>query len=146
MSLWLVERASRVAPRFSVGLYAAAAFAASLLRPVVFAWLHVYHVAASGLLVHNDCSFFDGTPYTEKVLEQMSRGSGELHSFPELVRNFESNGVVRSIVGGDWISCQMLQIRGSYTTAEGETLEGFFEFMKQANGAINHRCFNPFGR
>ena len=43
-------------------------------RAVVFAWLHVYHVASSELLVNNDCSFFGDTHYTEKVLEQMSRG------------------------------------------------------------------------
>ncbi|MFN9977856.1 MAG: polymorphic toxin-type HINT domain-containing protein, partial [Phycisphaerae bacterium] len=41
---------------------------------------HVYHVASSGLLVHNDCSFIDGTHYPEKVLEQISHGPGELHS------------------------------------------------------------------
>jgi hypothetical protein len=56
-----------------VGLYAAAAFAANLRRAVVFAWLHVYHVASSELLVNNDCSFFVGAHYTEKAFEQMSR-------------------------------------------------------------------------
>ena len=104
---------------------------------------HVYSVAGSGLLVHNDCSLFDGTAYTDKVLEQMSRGPGELHSFPELVKNFEGDGVVSQIIGGDGVARDMLSIPGSYTSAGGTALDGVFEFIKESDGLINHRYFNP---
>lgn len=107
---------------------------------------HVYQVGASGLLVHNSCSFFDGTHYTDKVLNQMSGGAGELHSFPEIVRNFEANGAVKNIVGGDGVAREMLEIPGSYTTANGRTLQGVFEFIKEPGGAINHRYFHPVPR
>jgi hypothetical protein len=84
-------------------------------------------------------SFFDNTQYTDKVLSQMEGGPGEFHSFPELVRNFESSGTVTDIVGGDGQMYQKLEIPGSYGGREG-----VFEFIKDAAGNINHRYFNPF--
>ena len=105
---------------------------------------HVYHVADRGLLIHNSCpSFFDGTHYTDKVLTQMQRGPGELHSFPEIVKRFESDGTVRDLVGGDGITRKLLEIPGSYTTTNGRAVDGAFQFLKESDGTINHRLFLP---
>lgn len=115
---------------------------------------HTYYVAARSaspssewhnriLLVHNsDCGFFDGTTYSEKVMNQMTGGPGEFHSFPDLVTNFEADGTVRRLVGGDGIPREMLTIPGSYTSASGRAVDGTFEFIKEADGVINHRYFN----
>jgi hypothetical protein len=45
---------------------------------------------------------------------------------------------VKSIVGGDGIVRQMLEIPGSYGGRDG-----VFLFIREANGAINHRLFVP---
>lgn len=82
--------------------------------------------------------FFQGTRYSQKVLEQMRRGPGEFHSFPESVTAFESAGTVRSITGGDGVVRQMLEIPGSYGGRDG-----MFQFIKEADGTINHRLFVP---
>lgn len=55
-------------------------------------------------------SFFDGASYTDKVQIQMQGSPGEFHSFPELVKNYESSGTVTPITGGDGITRQMLEI------------------------------------
>lgn len=86
-------------------------------------------------------SFFEGTRYTPKVLKQMRGGPGEFHSFPESVTAFETSGTVRSITGGDGVVRQMLEIPGSYTDAKGVIHDGVFQFIKEADGAINHRLF-----
>ncbi len=116
---------------------------------------HTYYVAGQSiptsdvargrtLLVHNsDCGFFDGTKYSDKVIEQMNRGPGEFHSFPDLVRNFEADGTVTTVVGGDGIARELLSIPGSYTSLSGRVVDGAFEFMKEADATINHRYFNP---
>ena len=83
-------------------------------------------------------SFFDGTTYTEKVLSQMQGGAGEFHSFPELVKNYESFGTVRTITGGDGVARQVLEIPGSYGGRNG-----VFQFIKNPDGTINHRLFVP---
>jgi hypothetical protein len=88
-------------------------------------------------------SFFDGTRYTPKVLQQMRGGVGEFHLFPESVTAFESAGTVRTITGGDGVARQMLEIPGSYTTSRGTVMDGVFQFIKEADGAINHRLFVP---
>lgn len=88
-------------------------------------------------------SFFEGTRYTPKVLQQMRGGPGEFHSFPESVTAFESAGTVRTITGGDGVARQMLEIPGSYATSRGTVLDGVFQFIKEADGAINHRLFVP---
>ncbi len=88
-------------------------------------------------------SFFEGTRYTPKVLQQMRGAPGEFHSFPESVTAFESAGTVRTITGGDGVVRQMLEIPGSYATRNGRVLDGVFQFIKEADGAINHRLFVP---
>ena len=61
---------------------------------------------------------------------------GDFHAFPESVTAFENSGVVSQLKGGDGILREMLKIPGRY---RGKT--GFFEFIKEANGEINHRLF-----
>lgn len=63
---------------------------------------------------------------------------GDLHAFPELVKNFEKYGKVENVTGGDGVVREMLKIPGHY---KGKN--GFFEFIKEADGTINHRFFNP---
>jgi RHS repeat-associated protein len=79
-------------------------------------------------------SFFAGTKYTNKVLGQMKKG--DFHDFPESVKTFEAEGVIRTIKGGDDVTRQMLEIPGEYGGKKG-----FFQFMKEADGSINHRFF-----
>ena len=88
-------------------------------------------------------SFFEGTQYTSKVLQQMERGVGEFHSFPESVTAFEGSGSVSTITGGDAALYQMLRIPGSYQSSGGTWYEGEFEFIKDIYGLINHRLFVP---
>ena len=93
---------------------------------------------AQGVAPAVEKSFFEGTQYTQKVLTQMQGGVGEFHSFPESVTAFESAGSVRTITGGDGVVRQMLEIPGSYGARDG-----VFQFIKEADGAINHRLFVP---
>jgi filamentous hemagglutinin len=88
-------------------------------------------------------SFFEGTQYSQKVLQQMEGGAGEFHSFPEAVKAFEGSGTVSPITGGDGVVRQMLEIPGSYQSASGSWYEGVFQFIKEPNGIINHRLFVP---
>jgi hypothetical protein len=88
-------------------------------------------------------SFFDGTTYSSKVLQQMQGGAGEFHSFPESVTAFESSGTVSTITGGDGQAYQMLEIPGSYQSAGGTWYNGSFQFIQDENGVINHRLFVP---
>jgi len=78
--------------------------------------------------------FFSGAKYTDKVLGQMKQG--DYHAFPEGVKAFQAAGQVTSIKGGG--AREMLTIPGGYKGREGS-----FEFIKDANGAINHRLFKP---
>ena len=68
----------------------------------------------------------------------MRQGSDYRHAFPEHVTAFQDAGTVTKITGGDGIVRDMLKIPGEY---RGET--GCFEFIKEADGAIYHRYFNP---
>lgn len=86
--------------------------------------------------LRGEVAFFQGTKYTNKVLGQMK--SEPFHAFPESVKAFESSGVISTIKGGDGITRQMLKIPGEYGGKKG-----FFEFIKEANGSINHRFFRP---
>jgi filamentous hemagglutinin len=45
---------------------------------------------------------------------------------------------VSKITGGDGVTRDMLRIPGGYRGKDG-----FFEFIKEANGSINHRLFKP---
>jgi hypothetical protein len=76
--------------------------------------------------------------YTEKVLAQMKGGAGDYHSFPELVKNYESLGTVKTITGGDGVVRDALEIPGSYGGRDS-----VFQFIKNPDGTINHRLFVP---
>jgi len=80
--------------------------------------------------------FFSGTKYTDKVLGQMKQG--DYHAFPESVKAFQGAGQVTGLKGGDGVAREMLSIPGGYKGRQGS-----FEFIKEANGAINHRLFKP---
>lgn len=62
----------------------------------------------------------------------------DFHSFPESVKAFESDGKISTIKGGDGVTRQMLKIPGEFGGKKG-----FFEFIKDADGSINHRLFRP---
>jgi hypothetical protein len=100
-------------------------------------------VAGFGIMAAKDAeiiaakSFFEGTRYSQKVIKQMMGGPGELHSFPEMVKNYEKLGTVKKITGGDGVGREMLSIPGGYGGRGGN-----FEFMKEADGIINHRFFS----
>ncbi len=82
-------------------------------------------------------TFFEGTKYAERVEVQMSRG--DFHGFPKLVEgNYAGEGTVSQIVSKEGNPGTMLTIKGSY---QGKA--GTFEFIKDANGTIYHRFFNP---
>jgi RHS repeat-associated protein len=89
---------------------------------------------AKGVGVAED--FFAGTKETSKVLRQMQQG--DFHAFPESVKAFQEAGQVSKIVGNDGIARDMLKIPGEYKGKKGD-----FEFIKDANGDINHRYFQP---
>ncbi|TXH06041.1 MAG: hypothetical protein E6R07_01410 [Nevskiaceae bacterium] len=80
--------------------------------------------------------FFAGTRYTDKVLDQMKQG--DFHAFPESVKGFQDAGQLSKLTGGDGIVRDMLKIPGGYRGKEGA-----FEFIKDADGSINHRLFKP---
>ena len=88
-------------------------------------------------------SFFDNSTYSDKVLQQMSGGPGEFHSFPDSVTAFEDSGTISTITGGDGQAYQMLEIPGSYTSSSGNLYDGTFQFIQDSNGVINHRLFVP---
>jgi hypothetical protein len=81
--------------------------------------------------------FFVGTKYSDKVLIQMQEDN--FHGFPESVKSFQQDGYLTTIKGGDGIIRTQLNIPGSYKGYNGE-----FQFMKEPNGLINHRFFQPF--
>ncbi|SFL95196.1 Haemagluttinin repeat-containing protein [Desulfomicrobium norvegicum] len=80
--------------------------------------------------------FFANTKFTNKVLNQMEQG--DFHSFPKSVEGFQSSGKVTKIIGDDGEIREILKIQGTY---KGK--EGVFEFIKEADGTINHRFFRP---
>ncbi len=80
--------------------------------------------------------FFKGTTYTDKVKQQAS--SGDFHSFPESVDSYAEQGKISVIKGGDGVERLKLEITGSYRGKEG-----VFEYIREPNGAINHRLFVP---
>ncbi|MDO5524629.1 MAG: RHS repeat-associated core domain-containing protein [Prevotella sp.] len=90
----------------------------------------------------NALSFFTNTMYTSKVQKQMNRGIGEYHSFPKEVEAFEKYGSKGLIKGSDGQSYNLLRIRGAYPDKNGTWHDGYFEFIKDKNGFINHRFFN----
>ena len=80
--------------------------------------------------------FFAGARYTDKVVGQMKQA--DLHAFPESVKAFQDAGQVSKLTGGDGVARELLRIPGEYRGKQGA-----FEFIKEADGAINHRLFKP---
>lgn len=92
--------------------------------------------ASSGASALASEDFFAGTSYSQKVVGQMA--SGDLHAFPESVKAFQGAGSIVPLKGNDGIVRQLLKIDGGY---KGKA--GAFEFIKEADGTINHRFFRP---
>ena len=82
--------------------------------------------------------FFEGTWYSDRVLGNMFNTSDAFHSFPENVKAFQMDGVVTPLKGKDGVIVPILKIPGSYRGREG-----YFEFIKERDGMINHRFFRP---
>ena len=61
------------------------------------------------------------------------------HGFPESVESFQQDGYTTEIIGGDGIKRTELHIPESYKGRDGE-----FIFLKEPNGKINHRIFQPY--
>lgn len=80
--------------------------------------------------------FFEGTKYTDKVIKQTKLD--DFHAFPESVKAFLEDATVTTIKGGNDIERQKLTISGGY-----KGRKGVFEFIKEADGSINHRLFKP---
>lgn len=60
---------------------------------------------------------------------------GDNHSFPESIKVFQLNGVIKNFQGMVGI-VPMLEIRGNYNGSKG-----YFQFMLNNSGQINHRYF-----
>jgi hypothetical protein len=83
-------------------------------------------------------SFFQGASYSQKVMLQMSKADDIYHAFPSSIDDFATRfGRWSTRTGADGKPYQWLEMSGSYG---GKT--GTFEFIKDANGVINHRFFN----
>jgi hypothetical protein len=92
----------------------------------------------TGELIHNtNNNFFDGAYYSEKVLQQMKQN--DFHGFPESVDAFSESGIIIPFEGGDGRLYQKLLIKGSYMG-----YDGYFEYIKDMNGCINHRLFHKY--
>jgi len=87
-----------------------------------------------GAEVGAEADFFAGTRYTDKVIGQMKQG--DFHAFPESVTAFQDAGALSKLTGRDGLVRDMLKIPGEYRGKEGN-----FEFIKEADGSINHRLF-----
>ncbi len=83
-------------------------------------------------------TFFEGAKYSQKVLRQMDNASDIFHAFPKSVDGFATKfGKWSTKVGNDGKTYQWLELSGSY---KGKS--GTFEFIRDADGVINHRFFN----
>ena len=83
-------------------------------------------------------NFFKGAKYSPKVLQQMQKADDLYHAFPKSVDGFATRYGQSTIkIGGDDKTYQMLRMQGSYG---GKT--GTFEWIKDADGIINHRFLN----
>ncbi|WP_197092022.1 hypothetical protein [Streptacidiphilus albus] len=80
----------------------------------------------------------DGTRYTEKVLRQAA--TGDYHGFPEIADTIPTmrNATIES--GGDGIPRMHVRLPGEY---DGKS--GFFHWIIEQDGNINHRLFTPSG-
>ncbi len=63
----------------------------------------------------------------------------DFHGFPESVDAFSESGIIIPFEGGDGRLYQKLLIKGSYMG-----YDGYFEYIKDMNGCINHRLFHKY--
>ena len=61
----------------------------------------------------------------------------DFHGFPSDVDAFADMGIISLEMGKDGAYYQHLRIYGSY-----KGYDGYFEYIKDSNGVINHRLFN----
>ncbi|WP_280673751.1 MULTISPECIES: RHS repeat domain-containing protein [unclassified Dysgonomonas] len=82
--------------------------------------------------------FFKGARYSNKVLKQMGKIGDNMHGFPNAIDSYaDTYGKTRKFIGGDGKVYEILEIRGMINGKSGT-----FEYIKNANGEINHRFFN----
>ena len=80
-------------------------------------------------------TFFEGAKYSDKVLRQMNKADDIYHAFPKSVDVYATKfGQWSTKVGADGKVYQWLEMPGSYGSRTG-----VFEYIKDANGVINHR-------
>jgi RHS repeat-associated protein len=134
-----LRRSDQLRQDVNAALAVAGGMPAAGLRPAAlrFGSVSVGPMARTAADAGSD--FFAGTKYTDKVIGQMK--AGDNHAFPESVKAFQDDGVISKITGGDGIEREMLKIRGEYNGKKG-----YFEFIKEPNGDINHRLFRPDGK
>lgn len=77
------------------------------------------------------------TNYTEKVKLQMQKD--KFHGFPVEVDNFAGLGKKTTIAGGDGIKRTKIEVEGEYLGRKG-----YFEWIIEPGGLINHRKFEPY--
>lgn len=83
-------------------------------------------------------SYFEGASYTPKVIAQTGDATDLFHAFPTLVDTSGDVGTVRTVVGGDGSTYQVLEIPGSINGQNG-----VYQYIKNSDGTINHRLFVP---
>jgi RHS repeat-associated protein len=84
-------------------------------------------------------TFFQGTQYSSKVIRQMSSTTDLLHNFPKSVDGFAAKfGKSFTQFGADGELYHWLRIEGYWSGKSG-----YFEYIKDSNGIINHRYFVP---
>ena len=85
-------------------------------------------------------TFFEGAQYSTKVLSQMKNIDDIYHAFPTSVDGYAIKfGKSFIQTGADGNVYSWLRLEGSWA---GKT--GYFEYIKDANGIINHRLFVPY--
>lgn len=78
----------------------------------------------------------ESTKYTKKVRDQMEVLSDPFHAFPKSVDGFAGMGRKVEFIGGDGIKRIRIELDAIYRDKSGH-----FEWIIEANGAVNHRLF-----
>jgi RHS repeat-associated protein len=90
-------------------------------------------------LLKKEADFFDGAIYSPKILNEMKQN--DYHGFPLEVDNFQDAGFTQSIKPRDPNNTNTfteLNIPGFYMGKDGN-----FNYIKDQDGLINHRKFEP---